>query len=87
MTQLFSESEKQLLSQLLRNTVFQKAVTNALAEAIRRKRGNDSLEGSAMAFQYQEGAREIVETIYGYAEIQQSPTILPRKLIHHYSNQ
>ena len=54
----------------------------ALAEAWKRKRGADTTEQCALAFQYQEGARDLVETLYGFAEIKQSPQILPKKLIH-----
>ena len=77
-----SDGEKQLLSQLLSNTLFQKAATMALTEAWKRKRGADTTEQCALAFQYQEGARDLVETLYGFAEIKQSPQILPKKLIH-----
>lgn len=83
MTQLFSESEKEALSSILGNPLLTKAITVALSEAGRNKRGKDSMEESAMAFQYLEGARELIEILYGFAEIKKSPQVLSRKLIHH----
>jgi hypothetical protein len=82
MTPLLNDREKQVLNELLTSPIFQKAATLALTEAWRRKRGMETTEQCAMAFQYQEGARDLVETLYGFAEIRQNPQILPRKLIH-----
>jgi hypothetical protein len=82
MTPLLNDREKQVLNELLTSPIFQKAATLALTEVWRRKRGMETTEQCAMAFQYQEGARDLVETLYGFAEIRQNPQILPRKLIH-----
>jgi hypothetical protein len=54
----------------------------ALTEAWKRKRGADTTEQCALAFQYQEGARDIIETLYIFGEIKESVQIAPKRLIH-----
>jgi len=82
MTSPLSDGEKTVLAELLNNLVFQKASSLALTEAWKRKRGADTTEQCALAFQYQEGARDIVETLYIFAEMKKEVQILPKRLIH-----
>lgn len=82
MTSPLSDGEKTALSELLSNPLFQKAANLALTEAWKRKRGADTTEQCALAFQYQEGARDLVETLYILGEIKQSVQVLPKRLLH-----
>jgi hypothetical protein len=82
MTSPLSDPEKTVLSELLSNPVFKKAASLALTEAWKRKRGADTTEQCALAFQYQEGARDIIETLYIFGEIKESVQIAPKRLIH-----
>jgi hypothetical protein len=35
-----------------------------------------------LAFHYQEGARDVIATLFGYADIKANPQVLPKRLIH-----
>jgi hypothetical protein len=48
----------------------------------RKKSGSETIEQSALAFHYQEGARDVIATLFGYADIKANPQVLPKRLIH-----
>jgi hypothetical protein len=82
MTSPLSDGEKAALAEVLNSSIFQKAASLALAEAWKRKRGAETTEQCALAFQYQEGARDIVETLYIFSDVKKDTQILPKRLIH-----
>lgn len=82
MSKQLSTGEKELLRGLLSNTLFQKSIELALTKTAILKSGETTIDGSAMAYQYQEGARDFVSCLFGLAEINETPVVKPIRLIH-----
>lgn len=82
MTNELSPEEKGALFHMLSSEVFRKASSMALSEIRRLKSGADTLEGSALAHQFNEGAISVLDMIYGLAEIKKSSVVLPKRLLH-----
>jgi hypothetical protein len=78
----FNESEKEQLAHLLNSPLLHRGIQLALMETGRQKSGSETIEQSALAFHYQEGARNVIGTLFGYADIKASPQVLPKRLIH-----
>lgn len=77
-----SEDEKSALFQMLNSQVFGKAAVLALHEMRQLKSQENTVEGCALAYQYLEGGRSVIDALYGLAEVKKSQTVLPRKLNH-----
>lgn len=78
----FSEEERKALSAIINHHIFRKAVTTALAEASYRESGGETLEQCALAYKSDEGAKKVIDILYGLAELKEPPKALPRRLIH-----
>lgn len=78
-----SEYEKDSLKQLLENPILKKAMDAALVEIWRKRRGVDTLEASAMAFNYFSGASEVLVELHALADVKKEDfSVGPRKLKH-----
>jgi len=71
MTTLLSNIEKQELLMILESPLVKKAIQEALVSTYREKAGAVSLEQAAMAYNYTEGARGILNRLLGMAEIKE----------------
>ena len=72
--------EKKELARHLAAPVVRKAIGEALHALWRSKRGLETLEASAMAFNYHSGACDVLEALHGLAETPKDFAINPRKL-------
>lgn len=81
MTQL-SDTEKQELRNVLVNPMFKRGLEDAMRRVWNRKRGAETLEGAAMAYNHQSGACDLVDELYALAELKESHSIPMRKLKH-----
>jgi len=78
----FTEAEKEQLAHLFNSPLLHRGIQLSLMEIGRKKSGSETIEQSALAFHYQEGARDVIATLFGYADIKASPQVLPKRLIH-----
>ncbi len=77
-----SEKEKADLRELLSVPIMKKAIEDSLREVWRRKRGMETLEGAAMAYNHQSGASDFLDALYSLAEIKDTFHVPMRKLKH-----
>ena len=75
-----NDDEKRELARHLESSVVRKAIGEALHALWRAKRGLETLEASAMAFNYHSGACDVLEALYGLADIPKDFAMNPRKL-------
>ena len=75
-----NDDEKKELARHLAAPVVRKAIGEALHALWRSKRGLETLEASAMAFNYHSGACDVLEALHGLAETPKDFAINPRKL-------
>jgi hypothetical protein len=76
----FNAEEKRELARHLESPVMKKAISEALHALWRSKRGLETLEASAMAFNYHSGACDVLEALHGFTEVPKDFAINPRKL-------
>jgi hypothetical protein len=77
-----SDTEKAELRGALSSHVFRKALDEALCVVFRKKRGAETLEAAAMAYNHQSGAMDVLDELFSLAEIKEDLSIKPRKLKH-----
>ena len=66
-----SNADKQDLHTILESPLLKKVFQEALVSTYRERAGASSLEAAAMAYNYTEGARGILNRILGMAEIKE----------------
>ena len=66
-----SNADKQDLRTVLESPLFRKVMQEALTATYREKAGAASLEQAAMAYNYTEGARGVLNRLLGMAEIKE----------------
>lgn len=80
MTHTLSKTEQVELQALLRQPVVRKAIVEALGLIQNEKANATTLEGAAMAYNYNEGASGLVSKLYWMAEIvEEKPPVTPQR--------
>lgn len=82
MSQKLGEKEQSDLRSILENLLFRKALDLALKEVWRKKRGAESLEAAAMAYNHQSGACDLLDELFSLAEMKENFAVPLRKLKH-----
>lgn len=67
---------------MLGNALFRTALDEALKEVWRKKRGAESLEAAAMAYNHQSGACDLLDELFALANLKENFSIPLRKLKH-----
>lgn len=77
-----SEEQKQELRNLLGNQLFKRSLEDAMRRVWNKKRGAETLEGAAMAYNHQSGACDLVDELFALAELKENHSVPMRKLRH-----
>jgi len=77
-----SDLEKSELRGALTSQAFRKALDEALCVVFRKKRGAETLEAAAMAYNHQSGAMDVLDELFSLAELKADNSVKPRKLKH-----
>jgi hypothetical protein len=76
------DGEKSALREALMHPSVQKAMDEALRAVWRKKRGAETLEGAAMAYNHQSGASDFLDELFALAELKMDFQVPMRKLKH-----
>lgn len=68
-TTLLTEEQKSDLRGMLESTLMRKAIDEALSAVFRERRGQQTLEGCAMSYNFNEGAFSVLNRLQGLADI------------------
>jgi hypothetical protein len=77
-----TKEEKLFLRKLLTRELVRRAVAEVLGEVWKEQTGKTSMEESAMAYQFNQGASSVLNKLYGMAELPPAPHVMPRRLNH-----
>jgi hypothetical protein len=77
-----SDGQKTELRGALSSPLVQMAMDEALRAVWSRKRGAETLEGAAMAYNHQSGASDFLDELYSLVELKVSVQVPMRKLKH-----
>jgi hypothetical protein len=77
-----SDTEKQELRNILLNPIFKRSFEDAMRRVWNKKRGAETLEGAAMAYNHQSGASDLVDELFALAELKEKHSVPMRKLKH-----
>ena len=77
-----SDRQKAELRGALSSPLVQQAIDEALRAVWSKKRGAETLEGAAMAYNHQSGASDFLDELYSLAELKTSIQVPMRKLRH-----
>lgn len=76
----FTDTQKADLRELLANPLLQIALQNALADVLSANSGETTIEGAAMAYKVQEGARNVISSLFSSADSKPVQTSGHRRL-------
>jgi len=76
----FTDDQKASLRDILAQPLLQIALQNALADVLAANSGADTIEGAAMAYKVQEGARNVISTLFASADTKPVVTNTHRRL-------
>lgn len=76
----FTDAQKASLREILAQPLLQQALQNALSDVLVANSGATSIEGAAMAYKAQEGARNVISTLFAIADTQPVVTNTHRRL-------
>ena len=76
------EQERATLNNILTNPTMIRALEGALSDIWKEKRAKNTIEGSAMAYQYYDGACELIAILYNKSRVKPNMTVAPRRIRH-----
>lgn len=74
--------ERAELNNALTNPILLRAFEGALCDLWKDKRGQPTIEGSAMAFHQYDGACELIARLYDKASVKPQNHVAPRRIRH-----
>lgn len=77
-----AERDRAALNNVLTTPVLIRAIEGALSDMWKEKRGHSTVEASALAYQYYDGACELIAKLYAKASEKPNMTVAPKKMRH-----
>jgi len=78
-----SDTEKEELRNVLVNPAFKRGLEDAMRQVWNKKRGAETLEGAAMAYNHQSGACDLIDELFALAELKEKHSVPMRRLKHY----